>query len=355
MNALRRLVTAVMPVAVVGLAACSSSSTPFDPASLSQSTDAIITPMDSSAIQHSMEVLGSKMTAGAAAMNAVQLAALPRAAVTGGFAAWTQRQLRVLQAAQSQPVAAPQAVIPTPALGVTFAYNADLGSYQADANAQGAPANGVRFILYAVNPLTQTVVTPLNEIGYADILDESSGNTNQIELQAYATDNTTPLIDYTASATATPTSGTASASGYLSDGTHEVDFDLTQTFSAAGLSVNYSLSAANSDVSVVFQASITLAGVASSTISVKANGNTDVITATGTEGGAITGQITHNGTVVVVVGGTSDAPTFTDASGNPITGAQAAALRRVALFIGGVLLHVDGLLAPAHALFLLPF
>lgn len=361
MNTLRRMIAVVMPVAVVGLAACGTSTTPFDPASLSQSTDAIINTLDSSQVQQSMDVLGTKMTAGAAAMNAVQLAALPRAAVSGGFTAWAQQELQALQAAQSQPVAAPQAVIPTIALGVTFTYNADLGVYQVDPTLQGAPNNGVRFILYAVNPLTQTVATPLNEIGYADVLDESSGTTNQIELQAYVTGNSTPLIDYTASATVALTNGsvsggTATASGYISNGTRQINFDLTQTFSTtSGLSVDYQLSVANTDIAVAFQASVTLAQVASVTVTVEANGNRDVITASGTLGGSITGEIKHNGTVEIDISGTQDSPTFTDASGNPITGQQAIELHRVALFMNEVTIHVDALMAPAHALFLLPF
>ena len=362
---LRRIVTAAVPLAVVGLAACGTTSpTAFDPASLSQSTDAVITTMDSSQVQQSMDVMGSKMTAGAAALSGVaQLAGLPSVAVRGGFTAWAQRELQQLQAAQSAParsVAAPQAVIPAPVLGVTFTYDTATGAYRAD-TLSGAPSNGVRFILYAVNPLTQTVVTPLTPIGHADILDESTSNTNQIELQAYVTGNSTPLIDYTASASVTLTNGsvsggTAAAVGYISNGTKKVDFNLTQTFSTTtGLTVDYKLSVANTDVSIEFAASVTLAQVASVTITVQTSGNTDVITASGTLGGTITGQITHNGTVVVNIAGTQNNPTFTDASGNPITGTQLTQLQRVGLFINEVTVHVDALLAPAHALFLLPF
>jgi len=362
MNTMRRIIAAVMPVAVVGLAACGSTSpTAFDPAALSQSTDAVLNTMDSSQVQQSMDVMGSKMNAGAAALSGVsQLAGLPRVALGGGFTAWATQQLQAFQSATSRPVAAPEAVIPAGALGVTFTYNVDLGVYQAD-TISGAPSNGVRFILYAVNPLTLTVVTPLNAIGHADILDESTSGTNQVELQAYVNGNNTPLIDYTAKASVTLTGGvvsggTAEASGYISNGSKEVDFDLTQDFSTTtGLSVDYQLSVANTDITIEFQASVTLAQVASITVTVQASGNKDVITAGGTLGGDITGQITHNGTLEVNIAGTQDNPTFTDASNNPITGAQLLELERVGLFINAVVVHVDALLAPAHALFLLPF
>jgi hypothetical protein len=364
MNPWRRLITAVMPAAVVGLAACSTSTstTAFDPAALSQSTDAVINTMDSSQVQQSMDVMGSKMNDSALAAVA-QVATLPRVALSGGFTAWTQQQLQALKApGPGRSVAAPQGVILQNLRGLTFTYNVDLHVYLPDTSLHGAPSTGVRFILYAVNPLTQTVVTnPLTPIGYADILDESTSGTNQVELQAYVTGTSTPLIDYTASASVTltngsPSEGTATAAGYISNGTREVDFHLTQSFSTTtGLSVDYQLSVANTDVSIEFQASVTLAQVASVTVTVHTNGNTDVITAGGTLGADITGQITHNGTVEINIGGTEDNPTFTDASGNPITGTQALELRRVALFVGEVTIHVDALLAPAHALFLLPF
>ena len=44
----------------------------------------------------------------------------------------------------------------------------------------GAPANGVRFLLYAVDPVTFQPVEPLVEAGYVDITDLSGGNTQSV-------------------------------------------------------------------------------------------------------------------------------------------------------------------------------
>lgn len=58
--------------------------------------------------------------------------------------------------------------IPDNVKGETFAWNADTRAYVADATVTGAPANGVRFLLYSWDVLNGPT-TPLNRIGYVDV------------------------------------------------------------------------------------------------------------------------------------------------------------------------------------------
>ena len=58
--------------------------------------------------------------------------------------------------------------IPDNVKGKTFVWNVDTRAYVADATGTGAPANGVRFILYAWDVLNGPMI-PLNRIGYVDI------------------------------------------------------------------------------------------------------------------------------------------------------------------------------------------
>ncbi len=354
-----RLRTAALSLAVVAIAACGESTTPFDPVALSQSTDQIINAMDDSPALQSMDVLGEKMAVGAPGMEAPALVAatLPDVALTPtGFPAWAARRLAAIEAAvPAFSVSAPEAVIPTAALGKTFTYNTTTNAYQLS-DRTGAPSNGVRFILYAVNPVAHTVVTPLNEVGYVDLLDESAGTTVQLHLQAYITaSGSTPLIDYTASATiqgtpTSPTGATVTAGGHVSDGTTTVEFDLSQTFSTtSGIQVEYTLSAPEKDVEVTFAATYTLTLQATVTLTVKNGGNTTVVAASGTEA-SISGTIKHNGDVVVNISGSASSPVFTDASGNPLTAEQNAALKKLFDFTDKLLEHVDEMLAPAHQL-----
>jgi len=351
-----RLWSAVLPIALGALTACAES-VPFDPVALSQSTDEIINVMDNSPAMQSMDVLGSKMTAGAPAMGAPALVAatIPGlSAPTAGFPAWAARRLRALQSAES--VAAPEAVIiPTLVLGTVWEYDPATTRYKLK-SATGGPSNGVRFLLYAVNPLTRTVTLPLQETGYADLLDESTSPTAlQLRLKAYDNAKAKVLIDYTASGSVqatggTVTSATVNVSGYISDGTTQVDFTLTQQLSTtSGISVNYTFRVPEKDVEIKFEATFTLTRQATVTLTVKHAGNTTVVAASGTEA-SISGTIRHNGDLVINISGSPTNPTFTDASGNPLTAEQNAALKKLFDFTDQLLDHVDEMLAPAHLL-----
>ena len=85
------------------------------------------------------------------------------------------------------------AVLPAEVLGKTFEYNSGTAQYEATERA-GAPANGVRFILYAINPVTQVPVEPLTEAGYADVLDESTATDQRAAAAARVGRNDLPEL-----------------------------------------------------------------------------------------------------------------------------------------------------------------
>jgi hypothetical protein len=135
------------------------------------------------------------------------------------------------------------AVIPSPLLGKTFVWDPGTHQYVEDPTATpAAPANGVRIILYAVDPLTGAVVeNPLTQVGYVDLLDESTTAPAVDRLHVVVSGGTpaapgTAHADYTVSATVTgspPTAFTATADGFVSDGTHTLTF--SATFAATNL------------------------------------------------------------------------------------------------------------------------
>src|SRR5438874_1300229 len=61
-----------------------------------------------------------------------------------------------------------RSIFPPGVIGKTFVWDATLGSYR-PSNRRGAPPNGVRLVLYAIDPRTQLPSSPLTEIGYADL------------------------------------------------------------------------------------------------------------------------------------------------------------------------------------------
>ena len=137
-------------------------------------------------------------------------------------------------------------LIPSPLLGKTYVWDVTTHAYVQDPSATpAAPSNGVRIILYALDPITgQIVEAPLTPVGYVDLVDNSSGTTNSLHVTVFGgtpggTGNTT-YVDYTVTATVTGspvvTGFNASASGYVSDGTHKLSF--SGTFVATGLDTN---------------------------------------------------------------------------------------------------------------------
>ena len=141
----------------------------------------------------------------------------------------------LLAARPSFGVAGAAAVLPGEVLGVTFVYNPSTTQYEQSA-LTGAPSDGVRFILYAVDQLGQPVV-PLVETGYVDLRDLSTSTSDVIRLTAVTSGTT--FADYQVSASATETSTTIGVNGFIvgPDGTRvDVTFTATETASTANLS-----------------------------------------------------------------------------------------------------------------------
>lgn len=108
-------------------------------------------------------------------------------------------------------------------LGVTFVRNAETLEYEAS-DRTGAPSNGVRFIVYTVNPISGQPVTPLQEVGYADIEVTQTATSASIRIELVS--GTVTYLDYTVAATGSQTAVAVNVSGFVSNGEDRVNFDL---------------------------------------------------------------------------------------------------------------------------------
>jgi hypothetical protein len=114
----------------------------------------------------------------------------------------------------------------------------------------GAPADGVRFILYAVDPLTHRPVEPLVEVGYVDLHDLSTETTRSLHIVVAGVDGTPVFVDYTVAGTVSPGQFVASANGFISNGesgatAKTLNFDLSATLTETSFTFNASLSLDN--------------------------------------------------------------------------------------------------------------
>ncbi len=128
-------------------------------------------------------------------------------------------------------------VIPSPLLGKTFVWDVATHAYVEDPSATpAADPNGIRIILYAVDPITGDIVeAPLTAVGFVDLVDESTTSPPVDSLHVMVSGGTpgspgTTYVDYTVSGQVTDnpaTAFTATAAGFVSDGTHTLTFSAT--------------------------------------------------------------------------------------------------------------------------------
>jgi len=330
----------------LSLAACvtDSGGAPFNPQGTSSDMSAVAATLSSPAMASLTWSSGSMDAVFGAPMVRSSLGAIQTAApASGNLAASGQRLVQSAMAFNGRATAnVALAVLPVEALGTTLEYNLLTGQYGATTRT-GAPANGVRFILYAINPVTRMPVEPLSEAGYADVLDESTATANSVRLQLVSGGVT--YLDYGVTGSTTATSGRAVIDGFATDGTTRVNFVLDNSYSgvvngAAGSAMfDYSLDAPSLDVSLHYRVGLTqLPTSALGAINVIAAID---ITVSGPHGdvgivgqlvegvGALTATVNGGAFAVVTIGGESAVVSITKPDGSALTLQEYGALAAI--------------------------
>lgn len=221
----RSFVTSLLAGCV--LAACGGDDpAPFNPSGMAEDMEAFDAPFQSGAaasfgyFSDAIDnTFGSEMLS--SSLRMVHGAAHAKRDGFFASALAARQSMKGLLAHRSTSVAL--AVIGEEYLGKTYIYDPGASHYVLSERT-GAPANGVRFIVYAVNPISHALVEPLEEVGYADLLDQSTGSTDAIRVQLVSEGVT--CFDYGVSGSSTATSEQVVVDGYVTDGTTRVNFDL---------------------------------------------------------------------------------------------------------------------------------
>jgi hypothetical protein len=220
-----------LPVAglalAVGLAACSDSTGPnddFDP-SESAADFAAVDDAFNTDVYNSLSAMGEGFgSVTQAPALAVELVEAGRLSVTSPDT-WQQRGEAIADLLASS--AAQVILIPESFRGRTYEYSATAGWYY-NAARTGAPENGIRFILYAIDPVTHEPTDM--EIGYADVKDESTDTEAIVRLQVFSGQD--EYVNYTVKASGLVGSLSVEIAGSVTDGTTQVDFTLNHSFEA---------------------------------------------------------------------------------------------------------------------------
>ncbi len=268
----------------------------------------------------------------------------------GEFRAAATRNARrvaaLLQGQTAGSFSASSASIPSELAAKTFEYN---GTEYVAGSRTGAPSNGVRFIIYAVNPITMQPVSPLQEVGYVQLTD-LSGSTTQAARVVVVSNNIT-YLDYTVTATATATGGRITVAGYVTNGEYRANVNLRSTVTEAnGLSLLYSIDVPQRDVSIDLTMTTTGLDPETATVSIDLgmSGPHGTVSMSGEftdVGGTITVHV--NGDVFAnVVSSGGGVPAITGADGQPLSQEDEAAFQQIFGLTGEAFITFDVMLLP---------
>jgi len=318
---------------------------PFDPAGTSSDVEAMQASFDSPA----MDAFGAageaiSATLGESSAAAMAIRAAPTKALFAGKPAAGQYANRLAgiyapRTSEIRPSLSTAAILDEH-LGVTFTRDPETLEYGPSDRA-GAPSNGVRFIVYAVDPISGDPVTPLNEVGYADVevTETATGGSVRIEL---VSGNVT-YLDYTVGASGTQSSVTISISGFASNGEDRANFDLDNRFNfdenaeLESVVLDYSLIVpTRGNFRIDFESQTTTNGTTSS---LEARGPHGTVTISGTQTGtSATYEVEVNGELFATISHTDGGqPVITGADGEPLTQEETETLQQIfTVFILGL-------------------
>jgi len=292
----------------------------------------------------------------AAAGSASLAIGAPVVVAPGPALAWSAAATAALrEALAGQPIEA--AIFPDTARGKTFLWDTISNRYVVS-TAAGAPANGVRFRLYAIQPFTTVPTRPLSMIGYVDLTDQSSPSAAVLGVAIVGTTGPTPAT-YASYSISRPVGQSAGVSlaGFVSDGVTRLDLTSALTATLTALTAQTTVDVAAQGVHISETASVS--GTASVAVTtdfsltsggetVRSNGTVTADTATRTVGGNIAVTVNGQAFATITVGPTG--PSYAGASGVQLTAADQTALR--SLFTASINLFLTVFLLTEPALVL---
>lgn len=272
----------------------------------------------------------------------------------------TERTLRLSRGQTAVPL------FPINFLGATFVYDGGLDAYVLDGSLGGAPDNGVRFIMYTLDPQSRLPALPLHPIGYVDLIDRSDAVSTRLRVRAFEQTGggSVPVADYVVDgafgSVSTGIVVNLIADGFIQDRNGRFDFvldELLETDDTADLTIVSLVHEVVSDegTRVELEVDGDLANDGSfSDLAYRFDiRGTPGVTRVDLDilNGLQDGTIRHEGSVEAVVGGTVSEPTFARAGGGGFTASQLAALDEILFGIDDVLILADELYWPLGELF----
>ncbi len=352
------LFSATLAAAALAMSGCGSdrATAPrdFDPARVTADVDAVMSSLAAAPFE-SFAALSPRFDlspfAGSVAGSARDLLDGPAAKadhLNRLLGSVTQRLLAA-SALSSVPVFEPTT------LGVTYIFDQSVGRY-VPSRRGGAPGNGVRFVLYAVNPVTHELVVG-SEIGHADLMDEGRARASGIALRLLVVSNGITYLDYAVTVDGTARTATLGIVGAMTDGTTRATFriDARAASTLAGLTtkVDFDFAVPSRRFGITAAFENTLAREAfseNSRLTVSSEGGRIEYIVRG-DFQTIDATILVNGHRFATATGPRAHPEIRGAGGQPLSAEETHALRRILHLADAVGLLFLRLLQPLAAIF----
>jgi hypothetical protein len=199
---------------LVAVAACADTSAPRS------SVDPVATSASLEAVQHALAVPAVRsFTLFAPGIG-------PTRSLIAATSPYTSSARRALRLRELAPVLSAGvsliSIVPDTLRGSVFRWDSAASAYYRAATT-GGPDNGVRFVLYAVGD-SGRIVYPLVEVGYADLIDESTESSARLHIIVRDVAGAVTFVDYVIAITPAPNGFTAAADGAM---TGALDFAVT--------------------------------------------------------------------------------------------------------------------------------
>lgn len=236
------------------------------------------------------------------------------------------------------------AVLPPHLLGATFVWDETAQQYVRDPVRTDAPVNGVRHVIYPVNPFTGRPASA-EELGYVDFTDEGAELLDGLAVRLRVVAVGITYLDYAFSLTGAPAVRLVRVQGFLSSGNDRVEFRIDGGMHAGGAAAfGYRLEVPAHS----FLAEATIqAHDQRSRVEERITAGPDGITFIAThEGDGVEAVVAVNGIPFATIRGLAVLPEIRRADGAPLSSEEASALRGILELTGRTLGLFGDLLGP---------
>lgn len=255
-----------------------------------------------------------------------------------------------------------RASVPNEYLGKTFVWHAFDDEYVVDEERTGAPEDGVRFMLYAIDPLTGEPAGPVpTEVGYVDLTSTTTANGGTARILVKDLDGVT-YLDYNFTGSATETAITMTVSGFATNGEERANFAMSFQITGggegefSGFSVDYALEVPTRGFGIGAEIDLVAGSEGSDGViqlELEARGANGQVVLAGdiaNDGGVLTVHVNGELYATMTLTSSEDEPTITGPEGEALSESDLAALEAVFDAYGEAFEVLQDLLSPLGAL-----